>query len=215
MTESSQGRPEGLPDRQLADARRDPRLAHGREAVVADWWAAMGAAERVRTLADWGIHELVARVGAPALPNKRIGRCVGTYNVAPGLTVESTNGWRDAADASGTRVSRTRPRCVSSSFLLPFRGVPSRGVAPGEQTPRSLKDTSRNHEPSTRDNELRLAGFSCHHLWWWCLQKPTAAAGGVADLPGRTQAGRSYLPRRGGRGGGGVGGRWGRSGSHR
>ena len=59
MTESHFGRPESLADRQLADARRDPRLAHGREAVVADWWAAMGAAERVRTLADWGIHELV------------------------------------------------------------------------------------------------------------------------------------------------------------
>jgi hypothetical protein len=46
-------------DRQLADARRDPRLVHGREAVVADWWAAMGAAERVRTLADWGLQELL------------------------------------------------------------------------------------------------------------------------------------------------------------
>jgi hypothetical protein len=59
MTESHFGRPESLADRQLADARRDPRLTHGREAVAADWWAAMGAAERVRTLADWGIHELV------------------------------------------------------------------------------------------------------------------------------------------------------------
>lgn len=59
MTESHFGRSENPADRQLADARRDPRLAHGREAVVADWWAAMGAAERVRTLADWGIHELV------------------------------------------------------------------------------------------------------------------------------------------------------------
>jgi hypothetical protein len=48
-----------LADRQLADARRDPRLTHGREAVVADWWAAMGAAERVRTLADWGLQELL------------------------------------------------------------------------------------------------------------------------------------------------------------
>jgi hypothetical protein len=48
-----------MAERQLADARRDPRLGHGREAVVADWWAAMGAAERVRTLADWGLHELV------------------------------------------------------------------------------------------------------------------------------------------------------------
>ena len=26
---------------------------------MADWWAAMGAAERVRRLADWGLHELL------------------------------------------------------------------------------------------------------------------------------------------------------------
>jgi len=214
MTESSQGRPEGLPDRQLADARRDPRLAHGREAVVADWWAAMGAAERVRTLADWGIHELVARVGAPALPNKRIGRCVGTYNVAPGLTVESTNGWRDAADASGTRVSRTRPRCVSSSFLLPFREFRAEASHLGSKR----QDRSRTLLVITSFYQGQRAPVG----WLFVssplvvvLQKPTAAAGGVADLPGRTQAGRSYLPRRGGRGGGGVGGRWGRSGSHR
>jgi len=59
VTEPSADRPERLADRQLADARRDPRLAHGREAVVADWWAATGAAERVRTLADWGLQELL------------------------------------------------------------------------------------------------------------------------------------------------------------
>ena len=46
------GGAEGVADRQLADARRDPLLAHGREAVVADWWAEMGAAERARTQAD-------------------------------------------------------------------------------------------------------------------------------------------------------------------
>jgi hypothetical protein len=51
-----------MPDRQLADARRDSRLTHGREAVVADWRAAMGAAERVRTLADWGLQELLDSV---------------------------------------------------------------------------------------------------------------------------------------------------------
>ena len=59
MSEPSTDRGDTLADRQLADARRDPRLAHGREAVVADWWAAMGAAERVRTLADWGLNELI------------------------------------------------------------------------------------------------------------------------------------------------------------
>jgi len=59
MSEPSSDRGETLADRQLADAQRDPRLAYGREAVVADWWAAMGAAERVRTLADWGLQELL------------------------------------------------------------------------------------------------------------------------------------------------------------
>jgi hypothetical protein len=88
----------------------------------------MGAAERVRTLADWGIHELVARVGAPALPNKRIGRCVGTYNVAPGLTVESTNGWRDAADASGTLREPDAPemRLLFIPLAVPWRSEPRR-----------------------------------------------------------------------------------------
>jgi hypothetical protein len=52
-------RPESLADRELAAARRDPRLSHGRDAVVADWFAAMGAAERTRKLADWGLHELI------------------------------------------------------------------------------------------------------------------------------------------------------------
>jgi hypothetical protein len=59
MTKSPADQPESLADRQLADARRDPRLTHGPKAVVADWWAAMGAAERVRTLADWGLQELL------------------------------------------------------------------------------------------------------------------------------------------------------------
>src|SRR5271165_6319142 len=59
MTDAAQSHPESLTDRQLADARRDPRLDHGKEAVIADWWAAMGAAERVRTLADWGLQELL------------------------------------------------------------------------------------------------------------------------------------------------------------
>ena len=39
-------------------ARRDPRLGHGREAVVAHWRSAMESAERVRRLAVWGLHEL-------------------------------------------------------------------------------------------------------------------------------------------------------------
>jgi hypothetical protein len=56
---ASGDQPEHLANRELAAARRDPRLSHGRDAVVADWWAAMGAAERTRKLADWGLHELL------------------------------------------------------------------------------------------------------------------------------------------------------------
>lgn len=56
---ASDNQPESLASRELATARRDPRLTHGRDAVVADWWAAMGAAERTRKLADWGLHELM------------------------------------------------------------------------------------------------------------------------------------------------------------
>ncbi|HSZ70578.1 MAG TPA: hypothetical protein VK756_09460 [Solirubrobacteraceae bacterium] len=56
---TSEDRPESLASRELAAARRDPRLTHGRDAVVADWWAAMGAAERTRKLADWGMQELI------------------------------------------------------------------------------------------------------------------------------------------------------------
>jgi hypothetical protein len=56
---TSEERPESLASRELAAARRDPRLTHGRDAVVADWWAAMGAAERTRKLADWGMQELI------------------------------------------------------------------------------------------------------------------------------------------------------------
>lgn len=56
---TSADRPESLASRELAAARRDPRLTHGRDAVVADWWAAMGAAERTRKLADWGMQELI------------------------------------------------------------------------------------------------------------------------------------------------------------
>jgi hypothetical protein len=40
--------------RDLDEARRDPRLAVGREAMVRDWWAAMKAAERTRRLFEWG-----------------------------------------------------------------------------------------------------------------------------------------------------------------
>lgn len=43
---------------EIQRARRDPRIAHGRDAFIADWRSAMASAERVRRLADWGLHEL-------------------------------------------------------------------------------------------------------------------------------------------------------------
>ncbi len=46
------------PRSELGRARRDPRLGHGRAAVVADWRSAMESAERVRRLADWGLYVL-------------------------------------------------------------------------------------------------------------------------------------------------------------
>jgi len=53
------------------------------------------------------------------------------------------------------------------------------------------------------------------HEWRWCLQKPTAADPWTAVLPGRTQAGRSHLPGRGGRSCRGIGHGWGSAGLHR
>lgn len=46
------------PHSEIGRARRDPRLRHGRQAVIADWRPAMESAERVRRLADWGLHAL-------------------------------------------------------------------------------------------------------------------------------------------------------------
>jgi hypothetical protein len=50
--------PESLAERQLANARRDPRLDHTRDAVVADWWAAVEAAERTRIVSILGVQAL-------------------------------------------------------------------------------------------------------------------------------------------------------------
>jgi hypothetical protein len=44
--------------KQLEEARRDPRLDRGRGASVADFWAAVEEAERVRMLGIWGLYEL-------------------------------------------------------------------------------------------------------------------------------------------------------------
>lgn len=44
--------------KQLEEARRDPRLDRRRGASVADFWAAVEEAERVRMLGIWGLYEL-------------------------------------------------------------------------------------------------------------------------------------------------------------
>lgn len=59
------------PHGEIERARRDPRLAHGREAVIADWRAAMESAERMRRLGDWGLHVLR---DAEELERLRLGR---------------------------------------------------------------------------------------------------------------------------------------------
>lgn len=47
-----------LGEQQLRNARSDARLGHGREAIVADWWGAVEAAERTRTTAINSIYEM-------------------------------------------------------------------------------------------------------------------------------------------------------------
>lgn len=62
MAHTTPREPQSLSQRQIENAQRDPRLSHGREAVVADWWAAMEAAERARTLSSWGLEALLESV---------------------------------------------------------------------------------------------------------------------------------------------------------
>jgi hypothetical protein len=51
-------RPETLAEQQLSNARHDPRLDTGPEAVIADWRTGLEAAERTRTVAILGISGL-------------------------------------------------------------------------------------------------------------------------------------------------------------
>ena len=86
--------PDSLADRELAAARRDPRLAHGRDAVVADWWAAMEAAERTRKLADWGVQELIDS----EVHERRRLQAEGRTNQDDPQTVGAVNAARERAD---------------------------------------------------------------------------------------------------------------------
>ena len=47
-----------LAEQEMTEAKHDPRLDRGREAMVADWRTAMRAAERTWKLGIWGLHEL-------------------------------------------------------------------------------------------------------------------------------------------------------------
>jgi hypothetical protein len=47
-----------LAEQELSEAKHDPRLDRGREAMIADWRTATQAAERARKLGIWGLHEL-------------------------------------------------------------------------------------------------------------------------------------------------------------
>ena len=75
---------EGLGDlarSQLAMAQTDPRLARGKGAMVADYWAAIEEAERVRQLGIFGLHELT---GAVAHTETELGR----RHTDPGLSAD-------------------------------------------------------------------------------------------------------------------------------
>lgn len=89
---SSQGaaEPPSLAEKELEDARRDPRLTHGREAMVADWWAAMNAAERARKLGRWGLHELI---GSLAREEQRLGQRYGADDAPPDVAAELQAAW--------------------------------------------------------------------------------------------------------------------------
>lgn len=82
-----------LAERQLEDARRDPRLSHGREAVVADWWAAMEAAERTRTVARLGTHLLT---GALEIEEQRLGATRGDPEVPSRVAAALEAAWQRA-----------------------------------------------------------------------------------------------------------------------
>lgn len=47
-----------LAAQQLERAERDPRISHGQGATIADWWAAIEAAERMRGVAIAAMHAL-------------------------------------------------------------------------------------------------------------------------------------------------------------
>ena len=82
--EGSAAKP-SLAERQLAAARRDPRLDVGPEAMVANWRGAMHAAEQARSTATFGIHEM-----AGSLKNQE--RSVGHRHGEDGIGAD------DAAD---------------------------------------------------------------------------------------------------------------------
>jgi hypothetical protein len=94
MMDVSESQLDSLADRELAATRRDPRPTHGRDALVADWWAAMGAAERTRKLADWGLQELI---DSEAHERRRL-QATGRTNQDDHQNIAAINAARERAD---------------------------------------------------------------------------------------------------------------------
>jgi hypothetical protein len=90
MTSAKGAAEPSLAEKELADARRDPRLAHGREAMIADWWAAMNAAERARRLGSWGLHELT---GALEREEQRLGYHYGADDAPADVAAALQAAW--------------------------------------------------------------------------------------------------------------------------
>jgi hypothetical protein len=100
--------PATLAQQELADAKRDPRLDRGREAMIADWWTAMRAAERTRT---WdlgsGCADLLARArgDAPGLPSRPV-RHAGTDRVCARCRLAARSACPRGTMQRGSRAER-------------------------------------------------------------------------------------------------------------
>jgi hypothetical protein len=82
--------------RELDEARSDPRLKHNRPAAVADFWAALNEAERVRTLAIRGAHAI-----RDSDPNWALGQLAAADidNDFPGLNAQALVAMNNALDS--------------------------------------------------------------------------------------------------------------------
>jgi hypothetical protein len=98
------GKSPSLAEKELFDARRDPRLEHGREGMVADWWAAMHAAERAHKLGVWGLHELTLSLERE---EARLGFRNGAPGTPPGVAAELQAAWERSEIAKAEQENET------------------------------------------------------------------------------------------------------------